>query len=82
MPGLSEDEDVLSYWYTFCGAIMQYIIKLNVCDQSSSHSTMHISHGSPPVGPWGKRQDDVHHFIRPCLDCSSEDIPMVYPVFF
>ena len=32
MPGLSEDEDVLSYWYTFCGAIMQYIIKLNVCD--------------------------------------------------
>lgn len=51
MPGLSEDEDVLSYWYTFCGAIMQYIIKLNVCDQSSSHSTMHISHGSPPVGP-------------------------------
>ena len=35
---LSEDEDVLSYWYTFCGAIMQYVIKLR-----SSHSTMHIS---------------------------------------
>lgn len=76
MQGLSEDEDVLSYWYIFCGAIMQYIIKLR-----SSHSTMCISK-SPSVGPWGEGRMMYIASLDLAWTHSSEDTPMVYTLFF